>query len=477
VEYREGLEVGYRYYNIPLLLSSSSSSSSYDDNNNDIDTNSNSNAIPMIPVRYPFGYGLTYTEFEYRNLTIQIREDTPTHKRVGVSFELHNRGHTHTNTRFHQSVQEVIQVYIRPISSAVYRPYHELKEFCKVDVPWQDCRTVHLELPHRAFALYDIGRHAWIVEHQKKKRVPSNSTSKDDRGNVHANDNEEDDDDNECMELEVVEYEIQIGSSSRDIRLRQTIQFQTGHMASTLARESYPPKTTTIPTTNTNNNTNNNDSSSTTRSFLVEDDVFAKRFIGGAVGVVGGVGVGGNDTDKRSDSSTTSSTSTSRSRMDITTTNTSSSSSKNSSSIPLVQVITRNTLLVDASSLSWIGSLLLFISLKVAQLELHKDNSSSSSNESSPTTSSTSTTSSSSTTTTTTTKKRELRLIRANVENLPLRGLVLFSQGAFTFKWLDFLVCLMNGYYWKGIKSIFFSFQLFRSSEKKKKKRTNRSNK
>mmetsp|Transcript_7285 Transcript_7285/g.7856 ORF Transcript_7285/g.7856 Transcript_7285/m.7856 type:complete len:109 (+) Transcript_7285:103-429(+) len=74
------------------------------------------------------------------------------------------------------------------------------------------------------------------------------------------------------------------------------------------------------------------------------------------------------------------------------------------------------------------------------------------------------------TTTTTTTRKRELRLIRANVENLPLRGLVLFSQGAFTFKWLDFLVCLMNGYYWKGIKSIFFSFALFRSSEKKKKK-------
>merc|ERR1712238_329207 len=143
--------------------------------------------------------------------------------------------------------------------------------------------------------------------------------------------------------------------------------------------------------------------------------------------------------------------------MNITSTSTSSNSS--SRNIPLVQVITRNTLLVDASSLSWIGSLLLFISLKVAQLELHKDDTTTTTtNESSLSQSSSSTT---------TTKKRELRLIRANVENLPLRGLVLFSQGAFTFKWLDFLVCLMNGYYWRGIKGLFFSFQLFRRSEKK----------
>ena len=234
-----------------------------------------------------------------------------------------------------------------------------------------------------------------------------------------GDDDKDHSDDTECME--VVEYEIQIGSSSRDIRLTQTIQFQTGHRASTLAIESYPPKTTITTTTNTTctTNTNNNDSSSTPRSFLVEDDVFAKRFIGGAFGVGVGVGVGGNDTDKISDFSTSTSTSTILSRMKITSTSTSTSSSRNSSnSIPLVQVITRNTLLVDASSLSWIGSLLLFISLKVAQLELHKDD----------TTTTTTTTNESSlsqsSSSTTTTKKRELRLIRANVENLPLRGLV-----------------------------------------------------
>jgi hypothetical protein len=53
------------------------------------------------------------------------------------------------------------------------------------------------------------------------------------------------------------------------------------------------------------------------------------------------------------------------------------------------------------------------------------------------------------------TKKRELRMIRANLENVPLRSLVVFSQGALTFRTLDVLIHGMNGEYKRGLKRLF----------------------
>ena len=49
------------------------------------------------------------------------------------------------------------------------------------------------------------------------------------------------------------------------------------------------------------------------------------------------------------------------------------------------------------------------------------------------------------------TKKRELRMIRANLENIPLRSLVVFSQGTLTFRKLDVMIHLMNGQYGKAV--------------------------
>ena len=103
----------------------------------------------------------------------------------------------------------------------------------------------------------------------------------------------------------------------------------------------------------------------------------------------------------------------------------------------------------DAASVSWIGSLLFYISYKIAQKEVpsaaKKDSGGSSSK-----------------------RKRELRLIRSNLENVPLRGLVLFSQGNFTFQWLDVIILFMNGYYWNAFTTI-LSLLLFKKKVKVRK--------
>merc|ERR1712157_49822 len=90
-------------------------------------------------------------------------------------------------------------------------------------------------------------------------------------------------------------------------------------------------------------------------------------------------------------------------------------------------VITRNTLLSDAANLSKIGAILMWFSFTVAKQEV-KDGP---------------------------TKNREIRMIQKNLDNVPLRTLVVFSQGALNFRTLDVLIHLMNGKYGKAVKRLF----------------------
>jgi len=147
VEYREGIFVGYRYYD-----------------KKDIE--------PL----FPFGYGLSYTTFEYSDLAISKKEilDTET---VTVSVKVKNTGE--------MAGKEIVQLYVRDVESSVIRPEKELKGFEKVELQPGEEKTVTFELDKRAFAYYNVDIRDWHVE--------------------------------------TGEFEILIGKSSRDIVLKDKI--------------------------------------------------------------------------------------------------------------------------------------------------------------------------------------------------------------------------------------------------------------
>jgi len=91
-----------------------------------------------VPVMYPFGYGLTYTTFEYTKL----KTDQPKYKKndvILVSFDLKNTGK--------MTADEVVQVYIHRINPKVEWPQKELKAFLRVPLDPGKNRTVKLEIP------------------------------------------------------------------------------------------------------------------------------------------------------------------------------------------------------------------------------------------------------------------------------------------------------------------------------------------
>lgn len=138
-EHREGLYVGYRYY----------------------DTDEKD-------VLFPFGHGLSYTTFDYSNL-IATR-----HK---ATFSITNTGD--------MAGDEIAQVYVRPLKASTFRPYQELKGFYKISLKPGETQRVTVTFDEHTFSYYNTDQHAWV----------------EDPG----------------------EYEIAIGSSSRDIRLVKTV--------------------------------------------------------------------------------------------------------------------------------------------------------------------------------------------------------------------------------------------------------------
>lgn len=143
VEYCESLYVGYRYYD-----------------------------AAQQPVLFPFGHGLSYTTFAYRDLTVEAGADS-----VTVTFRVRNTGD--------RAGQEIAQVYVRDVAASHFRPDKGLQGFDKIALQPGEEKTVTLELDRRAFAFYDAGRKEWV--------------------------------------LETGDFEILVGASSRDVRLAATV--------------------------------------------------------------------------------------------------------------------------------------------------------------------------------------------------------------------------------------------------------------
>ena len=139
VEYREGLYVGYRYFE-----------------------------TAKVPVLFPFGYGLSYTTFEYSDLKVTDKEAT---------FTITNTGSV--------DGAEVAQLYVSPKAAKVFRPAKELKGFTKVFLKAGESRTVTIPLDDKAFRYFNV------------------VTDK--------------------FEIDGGEYDILIGASVADIRLTGTV--------------------------------------------------------------------------------------------------------------------------------------------------------------------------------------------------------------------------------------------------------------
>jgi len=108
-----------------------------------------------VAPRFAFGFGLSYTRFEYANLQLsssEMRGDEP----LGLTFELTNAGD--------RAGAEVVQLYIRDVESRLPRPEKELKGFVKVRLEPGETRTVEMEIPRRALEYYDPDTRAWVAE-------------------------------------------------------------------------------------------------------------------------------------------------------------------------------------------------------------------------------------------------------------------------------------------------------------------------
>ena len=150
VEYRESIYIGYRFYD-------------------------KAGVEPL----FPFGHGLSYTRFEYSDMVLD-REQITDRDILNISFKVKNTGSL--------AGKEIVQVYVRDVESAIFRPDRELKEFAKVSLEPGEEKVVRFGLDKRAFAFYDTHSKGWRVESG--------------------------------------EFEILVGASSRDIRLKARIHVE-----------------------------------------------------------------------------------------------------------------------------------------------------------------------------------------------------------------------------------------------------------
>ena len=125
-DYSEGVFVGYRYY-----------------------------VSRKMPVLFPFGHGLSYTEFAYSNLRLD-REAMKDDETLTVSVDVENVGSV--------PGKEVVQLYVAPGKGGFIRPVRELKGFEKIALAPGEKKTVRFTLDKRSFALWDVRQHDWYVE-------------------------------------------------------------------------------------------------------------------------------------------------------------------------------------------------------------------------------------------------------------------------------------------------------------------------
>ncbi|PKN91399.1 MAG: glycosyl hydrolase [Chloroflexi bacterium HGW-Chloroflexi-6] len=126
VQYGEGIFVGYRYYDKKEL-----------------------------PVRFPFGYGLSYTIFEYSDLKLDKDSYSPGDE-IKVTLTVKNTGK--------RAGQEVVQVYLRDPEARLVRPEKELKAFTKVNLQPGESKTITLTLTRQSLAFYDPSVPGWVAE-------------------------------------------------------------------------------------------------------------------------------------------------------------------------------------------------------------------------------------------------------------------------------------------------------------------------
>lgn len=104
---------------------------------------------------YPFGYGLSYTEFAYAGLSVSS-ERLPPEGQITVGVDVSNVGS--------RVGDEVVQLYVRHLGSAVTRPIRELKGFRRVTLSPGETRRVTLGLPARELAYWDVESQSFVVE-------------------------------------------------------------------------------------------------------------------------------------------------------------------------------------------------------------------------------------------------------------------------------------------------------------------------
>jgi beta-glucosidase len=126
VRYGEGMFIGYRHYD-----------------------------AKQIPVLFPFGYGLSYTTFEYSNAKTSTENFKDTDG-VTVTVDVTNTGKL--------AGKEIVQVYVHDQKSGLIRPEKELKGFVKVELQPGETKSVAIQLDFRSFAYYHPRYKQWITE-------------------------------------------------------------------------------------------------------------------------------------------------------------------------------------------------------------------------------------------------------------------------------------------------------------------------
>lgn len=102
-------------------------------------------------VRYPFGYGLSYTTFEYTDISIQ--EDK---EKFIIEMTIQNTGS--------MKGKDVIQIYIENNESTVFKARRELKAFDKIELEPGEEKTIKIDLPKKAFEYYDLYKKRYVLE-------------------------------------------------------------------------------------------------------------------------------------------------------------------------------------------------------------------------------------------------------------------------------------------------------------------------
>jgi beta-glucosidase len=104
----------------------------------------------------PFGYGLSYTTFQYSHLEVKPDGDSSTGARYNVTFDVTNTGH--------RAGADVTLVYVAEADPKVPRPPKELKGFSRVDLAPGETKRVSVPLNPRAFTFYDVTAQHWHAD-------------------------------------------------------------------------------------------------------------------------------------------------------------------------------------------------------------------------------------------------------------------------------------------------------------------------